>query len=118
MLNRLGLEGKANLNLTTASIRFLYYIMTDTIATALAYAQCVPGFSNPNQKDHRLFQFYIAGIYKTDQNQLKKPSVTRFPKFTSIDMAEKCHQCLSFKIENPFFEDYCFGSLMTDGFFN
>ena len=31
-------------------------------------------------------------------------------------MAKKCHQRLSFGIENPFFEDYCFGSLMTDGF--
>ena len=31
-------------------------------------------------------------------------------------MAEKCHQCLSFSIENMFFEDYCFGSLMIDSF--
>ena len=82
------------------------------------YTQCVPGFSNPDQKVHGLFHFYIAGIYKTDQNQLKKPSVIRFPKFTSIDMAEKCHQRPSFSIENMFFEDYCFGTLMTDGFLN
>ena len=43
-------------------------------------SQCAPGFSNPNQKFHGLFHFYIVGIYKTDQNQLKKPSVIRFPK--------------------------------------
>ena len=55
-------------------------------------SQCAPGFSNPNQKVHGLFHFYIAGIHKTDQNQLKKPSVIRLPKFTSINLAEKCHQ--------------------------
>ena len=48
---------------------------------------------------------------------MKKPSVIRLPKFTSIDMAEKC-QRLSFSIENLFFEDYCFRGLTTDGFFN
>ena len=42
--------------------------------------QCVPGFSNPNQKVHGLFHFYIAFRCKTDQNQLKKTSVIRFPK--------------------------------------
>ena len=31
-------------------------------------SQCVPGFSNPNQKVHGIFHFYIAGMYKTDQN--------------------------------------------------
>jgi len=46
---------------------------------------------------------------------LKKTSVT---KFTSTDITEKCHQRLSFSVENPFFEAYCFGTLMTDGFFN
>ena len=29
--------------------------------------QCVPGFSNPNQKVHGLFHFYVLGICKTDQ---------------------------------------------------
>ena len=80
--------------------------------------QCAPGFSFPTQKVHGIFHFNIAGMYKTDQNQLKKTSVIRLPKFTSIDMVKKCNPCLSFSIENPFFEDYCFGSLMTDGFFN
>ena len=31
-------------------------------------------------------------------------------------MAEKCHQRPSFSIENMFFEDYCFETLMTDDF--
>ena len=52
-------QDELNLNLTTASIKFLYYIMTDTIATALAYAQCVPGFSNPNQKSIDFFTFIL-----------------------------------------------------------
>ena len=42
--------------------------------------QCVRAFSNPIQKVHGLFHFYIAGIPKTDQNQLKKPSAIRLPK--------------------------------------
>ena len=80
-------------------------------------SQCVPGFSNPNQKVHELFHFYIAVMYKTDQNQLKKKSVIRLPKF-SINTVEKCHQWASFTKENLFFEDYCFGSLIKDVFFN
>ena len=83
-----------------------------------SHSQSPPAFSNPNQKVRGLFHFYIAGIYGTDQNQLKKTSVIRFPKFTSIDMAEKCHQRPSFSIENLFFENHCFGTLMTDGFLN
>ena len=82
------------------------------------YTQCAPGFFNPNQKVHGIFHFYVEGLYKTDQNQFEKPSVIRLPKFTSVDMTKKCHQRLSFSKENPFFEDYCFGSLLTDGFFN
>ena len=30
--------------------------------------QCASGFSNPNQKVHGIFHFYIVGMYKTDQN--------------------------------------------------
>ena len=84
----------------------------------ISRTQCVPVFSNPNQKVHVLFHFYIANRHKTDQNQLKKTSVIRFPKITSINMAEKCHQRASYSIENQFFEDYCIGSLISDGFFN
>ena len=54
-------------------------------------AQCAPGFSNPNQKVNGLFHFYIVVMHKKDQNQLKKTSVIRLPKFISIIMAEKCH---------------------------
>ena len=52
-------------------------------------AQCAPVFSNPKQKVHWLFHFYISGIYKKDQNQLKKTSDIRLSKFTSINFAEK-----------------------------
>ena len=31
-------------------------------------SQCAPGFPNPNQKVHGIFHFYIAGMYKKDQN--------------------------------------------------
>ena len=31
------------------------------------FTQCVPGFSNPNQKVNGIFDFYIAGMYKTNQ---------------------------------------------------
>ena len=67
------------------------------------YSQCAPGFSNPNQKVHGLFHFYIAGIYETDQNQLKKTSVIRFPKITSINMAGKCHQQASYSYRKSVF---------------
>ena len=32
------------------------------------FSQCAPGFSNPNQKVHGIFHFYVASIYKTNQN--------------------------------------------------
>ena len=35
---------------------------------------------------------------------------------TAINMARKCPQNASFSVENLFFEDYAFGSLMTDVF--
>ena len=54
------------------------YILAQNFTTR--GAQCVPEFSNPKQKVHGLFQFYIAGKYETIQNQLKKPSVIRLPK--------------------------------------
>ena len=43
-------------------------------------SQCAPGSFNLNQKVHGLYHFYKAVIYKTIQNQLKKPSVIRLPK--------------------------------------
>ena len=44
-------------------------------------SQCAPGFSNPNQKAHELFHFYIAGINKKDNNQLKKQLIIRLKNF-------------------------------------
>ena len=63
-----------------------------------------------------ILQVYIRKIRISWKNHLS--SLIRLPKFTSIKMAEKCHQCLSFTIENPFFENCCFGRLMTNVFFN
>jgi len=57
-------------------------------------------------------------MYKTIQNQLKKTSVIGLPKFTSVNMAENCHPTKSFSKKNMFFEDYLFGSPMSDVFFN
>ena len=103
---------------TTAILSHKRAVLRELYRPLCHYSQCAPCFSNPNQKVHGLFHFYITSIYKTDQNQLKKPSVIRVPKFTSIDMAEKCHQRPSFSIEYLFFEDYYIGTLMRDGFFN
>ena len=61
---------------------------TYKIASTLC-SQCDPDFSNQNQRVHGLFHFYVAGIYKKDQNELKKASVIRLPEFTSINLAEK-----------------------------
>ena len=55
-------------------------------------------------------------MYKNIQNQLKKPSVIGLLKFTIVNMAENCHQPASFSKENMFFEDYFFGSPMSDVF--
>ena len=57
-------------------------------------------------------------MHETVQNQSRKTSVIRLPKFTIVKMARKGHQHASFSIENLFFEDFCFGSLMTDVFVN
>ena len=50
------------------------------------------------------------------QNKSRKISVIRLPKFTTVNMARKGHKRVSFSIENLFFEDYYFGSLMNDVF--
>jgi len=47
-------------------------------------------------------------MFGTIQNQLKKTSDIRQPKFTIEKMAENCHQPASFSKENTFFEDYFF----------
>ena len=56
------------------------YYQNDTLIS-----QCAPGFFNPNQKVHGLFDFYNAVMHKTVQNQLKKPSVIGLPKFTIVN---------------------------------
>ena len=76
----------------------------------------MPGIFNLDQKFHGLSYFWGIDIHKTIQNQSRKTSVIRLPNFTTVNMARKCHQQASFSIEHLFFEDYSFGSLMTDVF--
>ena len=79
-------------------------------------AQCAPSIFNLDQKFHGLSCFWGIDIHETVQNQSRKTSVIRLPKFTTVNMARKWNQQASFSIENLFFEDYSFGSLMTDIF--
>ena len=60
--------------------------------------------------------YSTAVMYKTVWNQLKNLSVIGLPKFTSVNMAGKYHEHASFGTENLFFAEYCFGSLIPDGF--
>ena len=62
--------------------------------------------------------FLLLGLYihETVQNQSRKTSVIGLPKFTIVKMARKCHHHATFTIENLIFEDYSFGSPMTDVF--
>ena len=78
--------------------------------------QCAPGIFNLNQKFHRLSRFLGIDIHMKGQNQSRKTSVIKLPKFTSINIVGKFHQRASFITENLFFEDNSFGSLMTDVF--
>ncbi len=78
--------------------------------------QCTPVFFNLDQKFHGISCFWGLYIHETVQNQSRKTSVIGLPKFTTVNMARKCPQHASFRIENLFFEDYCFGSPMTDVF--
>ena len=50
----------------------------------------------------------------TIANQLKKQSVIRLPKLITINMVAKRHRHASSSIENLFFEDYSFGSSMSE----
>ena len=78
--------------------------------------QCTPSIFNLDQKFHGLSCFWGIDIHETVQNQSRKTSVIRLPKFTTVNMARKCHQRASFSTENLFFEDYSIGSLKTDVF--
>ena len=83
----------------------------------IAYiTQCIAGIFNLDQKFHGLSCIWGLYIHETVQNQSRKTSVIRLPKFTTVNMARIWHQRASFSIENLFFEDYSFGSLMTNVF--
>ena len=79
-------------------------------------SQCTPGIFNLDQNFHGLSCFGGLHIHETVQNQSRKRSVIRLLKFTIVKMIRKFFEDPSFRIENFFFEDYCFGSLMTDVF--
>ena len=66
---------------------------------------------NLDQKFHGLSCFWGIDIHET---QSRKPSVIRLPNFNTVNMARQWNQRASFSTENLFFEDYSFGSLMTD----
>ena len=68
-----------------------------------SYSQCAPAFSNPDQKVHGHFHFYIVVMYKKIQNQLKKTSVIGLPKFTIVNMAQKCHKHVSISVKKSVF---------------
>ena len=78
--------------------------------------QCAPGIFNLNQKFHGVSCFWGLYIHEIVQNQSRKTSVIGLPKFTIVKMARKCHHHATFTIENLIFEDYSFGSPMTDVF--
>ena len=78
--------------------------------------QCAPCIFNLDQNFHGLFCFWGIYVHETAQNQSRKTSVIRLPKFTTVNMARIWHQRASFSIENLSFEDYSIGNLMTDVF--
>ena len=90
----------------------------------VSYSQCAPGVFNLNQKFHGLFCFCDLDIYKIVQNQLRKPSVNGVPTiftFSTVKMAGKRHQIenrKTFSKENLFYDCGCYGTVLTDGFFN
>ena len=79
-------------------------------------SHCAPAVVNLDQKFHKPICFWDLYIHEKVQNQSRKTSVIRLPKFTTVDMAREWHQRASFSIENLVFEDYPSGSLMTDVF--
>ena len=81
-----------------------------------SWSQCTPGIFNLDQKFHGLSCFWGLYIHETVQNQSKKTSVIGLSKFATINIARECPKHASFTIENLFFENYSFGSLMTDVF--
>ena len=83
---------------------------------APATLKCTPSIFNIDQKFHGLSCFWGIDIHEAVLNQSRKRSVIRLPILTTVNMARKWNQQASFSIGNLFFEDYSFGSLMTDFF--
>ena len=78
--------------------------------------QCSPCIFNLNQNCHGFYLLWGFYIHETVWNLSRKTSVIRLPRFTTENMAMKCPQHASFSTENLFFENYYFGSPMTDVF--
>ena len=55
-------------------------------------SQCAPSIFNLDQKFHGLSCFWGIDIHETVQNQSRKTSVIRLPKFTTVNMARKWNQ--------------------------
>ena len=51
--------------------------------------QCTPCIFNLDQKFHGLSCFWGIDIHETVQNQSRKTSVIRLPKFTTVNMTRK-----------------------------
>ena len=54
-------------------------------------------------------------MYKSSSESVEKNHFFGFPKFPGW-LAGECHQCASFNLENLFFDDNCFGNLMSNDF--
>ena len=108
-----GVEQSGEIRLASCSTFFSMTVMCVRFAHK---SQCAPSVFNLDQKFHGLSCFWGIDIHETGQNQSRKTSVIRLPKFISVNMVRKCHHRASFSIENLFLEDYSFANLMTDVF--
>ena len=73
-------------------------------------------FLTQTKKSMDFFTFILQLCLKQFRIRCKKNSVIGLPKFTIVIMTENWHQLASFSKENLFFEDYSFGSPMSDVF--
>ena len=58
----------------------------------------------------------FGSLYTWVQNQSRKTSVIRLPRFTTENIAKKWPQNANFSIKNLVSDNYCFGSLMRGVF--
>ena len=87
--------------------QFLFPFDHDFLTNTIVYfwddefhcTQCPPGIFKLDQKFHGPFCFWGLYIHETVQNQSRKTSVIRLPKFTTVNMAWKCPQYASFSKE-------------------